>query len=67
MQTAQSQVVGRITDIKYCGRGKHHLHRDEFSESTVTKDGKQDWCKQCMKLYRAAKKASKEIHVEPSV
>jgi hypothetical protein len=56
----------RITDFKHCGRCRSHKHRDLFSESTTTKDGKQDWCKECMKLYRAAKKASKEVHVEPS-
>jgi hypothetical protein len=58
----------KITDFKRCCRCKCHKHRDEFSESTVTKDGKQDWCKQCMRAYRAARKAAKEVaawlHVE---
>ena len=53
-----------ITDIKHCCKCKSHKPRTDFSESTWTKDGKQPWCKQCMKLYRAAKKQAKVLHVE---
>ena len=53
-----------ITDIKYCCGCKGHKPRSDFSESTWARDGKQPWCKQCMKLYRAAKRRSQEIHVE---
>lgn len=54
----------RITDFKHCCKCKSHKLRADFSESTWAKDGKQPWCKQCTKLHRLAKKASKEVHVE---
>lgn len=53
-----------ITDIKHCCKCKCHKPRTDFSESTVTRDGKQPWCKQCMKAYRAAKKHSREVSHE---
>lgn len=57
----------RITDIKHCCKCHCHKPRTDFSESTWAKDGKQPWCKQCTKLHRLAKKASKEVHVEPTL
>lgn len=56
-----SEKVMNITDIKHCCKCHCHKPRGDFADSTVAKDGKQPWCRQCMKAYRAARKASKEV------
>jgi hypothetical protein len=64
MQISQRKDCGggmNITDSKRCCRCKCHKQRADFSESTVSRDGKQPWCKQCTKGYQAAKKASTEV------
>jgi hypothetical protein len=50
-----------ITDIKHCCRCHCHKPRTDFAESSWTRDGKQPWCRHCMKAYRAANKAAKEV------
>lgn len=39
----------RLSDIKYCCRGKHHLHRDQFTKGAP-------YCRECMREYRKARK-----------
>jgi hypothetical protein len=58
---SESIQAMNITDIKHCCKCKCHKPRSDFAESTVARDGKQPWCRQCMKAYRAAKKAAKEV------
>jgi hypothetical protein len=60
MSDTQSESgPGRITDIKRCSRCKEHKAREAFANSPVTRDGKQNWCRQCHKDHRLAKIAER--------
>lgn len=57
-QRLSEKVTMNITDFKRCSKCKDTKHRDLFAAKTAAKDGKQDWCKQCVKDHRAAKIAA---------
>lgn len=41
-----------ITSMKFCSRKKHHVPRTEFNSHQYTRDGLQQWCRQCESEYR---------------
>lgn len=48
----------KITDIKFCGRCKtHKVKAEAFARNINTRDTFNDWCRDCMRIYRQQRKA----------